>query len=77
MKNRTNRAASVACILLLAVMTGCQNGGMEITNTSDHDVSFTQQMSGGEVRTTLHPGSSMTLPPGSEIEMESFTITDR
>ena len=77
MGQQSFRVLVVALGALGTLLAGCQAGGLQITNTSNKDVTFTQDRPGGEVATTLHPGSSMTLPAGSRINMGDFMVEDR
>lgn len=57
-----------------ALLGGCRQGGISITNTSAEPISFTRTMPGGEVEYTLQPGSVLELPAGSRIKMSQYTI---
>ncbi|MFZ4575466.1 MAG: hypothetical protein ACOYN0_13795 [Phycisphaerales bacterium] len=75
-----NRSRLPRLVVLLSLglaaatgLTAC--GGMHITNTSDHDVSFSRSVPGGEEGYTLKPGSTLNLPRGTSLRMPDYTIT--
>jgi hypothetical protein len=61
---------AAAFVLALA---GCTRG-LTIYNTSNHDVTFTQQVEGGERSYTLHPGAQMQMGPGGRVNLGDFAI---
>lgn len=74
----THHSSVVRCrrafagLLVLGSLAGCH--GLTIHNTSDHPVTFTQKVEGGEQAYTLNPGSTMTLPHPARVNLGEFAI---
>ncbi len=69
-------SSRILAVISLLVFAGC-NRGLSIQNTSNHDITFTHRVEGGEVSHTLNPGASLELPAGSRVRMPDFVIQDR
>ncbi|MGQ0627412.1 MAG: hypothetical protein ACT4PL_04840 [Phycisphaerales bacterium] len=77
MTNRPRISASRVLLLALlaptALLAACQSG-LTIRNTSGEPLTLQQSVPGGEKSYTLNPGSTLTLPGRSVVNLGGFTI---